>query len=173
GGWIPDELLQGPAALEKSSGAEYLGPLPLAALFEGSFPKPAKPMQLNPPAPPAEGAATAAGGEPAPVEPPETPWPASAPGRLVLVGDSQFLENTALGSEEFRGDQLLWNLVAGLAFEGELAELATRTRTAPGFGLVESRARLGWRAAVVAAGPLVLVLCAAGSAALRRRPLAR
>jgi hypothetical protein len=87
----------------------------------------------------------------------------------VLVGDSQFLENGALGSDEFRGDQLLWNLVAGSCFEGDLAELATRTRTPPGFGLVEPRARLAWRAAVVAAGPVALVLCALAFAALRRR----
>src|SRR5262245_39262640 len=169
GGWIPDELLHGPAAIEKSSGAGTLGPLPLAVLFEGSFPKPEKPMRLNPPPPPKPEGADAPGGEAAPAEPPEPLWPASAPGELVLLGDSQFLENGWLGSEEFRGDQFLWNLVANMVFEGELAELATRTRTPPGFGLVEPRTRLLWRGAVVAAGPLALLLCALGFAALRRR----
>ncbi len=165
GGWVPHELLRGPAKLEGSSG-ETLGPQPLVALFEGTFPRPAKPLTLAPAAEP-DPAASAQPAEPAE---PERPWPASAPGRLVLIGDAEFLENDALASAEFRGDQLLWNAVAGLAFEGELAELATRARAPRGFGYVEPRARLWWRVGVLAGGPLALVLGAATLAALRRRP---
>lgn len=142
GGWVPDELLAGPAA-----SAGYLGRQPLAALFEGTFPRPTKPLTLNPPAPDA-----------APVE--EEPWPASAPGKLLWLGCSQFLTNERLVGDEFRGDQLLWNAVATLAFEPELAELATRTRARPGFGVVAREETLAWRAGVVA-GPVVLVALAA------------
>lgn len=163
GGWVPHALLSGPAALAGSSG-EYLGPQPFAVLFEGAFPRPKAPLCLAP----ADEAAEAV--ETAETAPAERPWPASAPGRLVLIGDAQFLENDSLASAEFRGDQLLWNAVANLAFEGELLELATRARTPRGFGLVEPRARLVWRAGVIAAGPLLVVLGAVGLAAVRRRP---
>jgi hypothetical protein len=178
-GWVPPELLEGPVALEKSSGPEPLGPQPVAVLFEGRFPKPAGPLELNASPAPAPMTPPVAGDAPVPLEdgtpPPQLPWPDPAPGKLVLVGASGFLENGALASQEFRGDQLLWNLVAGLAFDGdsesapELAELATRARVPRGLGLVEPRTRLFWRAAVIAGGPFLLGLAAAGLAALRRR----
>jgi hypothetical protein len=161
GGWVPSELLAGPAELEGSSGAETLGPQPLWVLFEGTFPKPAGPLAL--------GGAVPDPGTPAE----EPPWPAPAPGALAWIGDSSFLENERLIEDAdgpaFRGDALLWNAVAGLAFEGELAELATRARPARGFGHVAPRARLLWRAGVTAGGPALLALVAAGIALLRRR----
>ncbi|MEQ1893890.1 MAG: hypothetical protein ABL998_15220, partial [Planctomycetota bacterium] len=151
GGWVPDELLSGPAA-----SAGYLGRQPLVALFEGTFPRPTKPLSLNPPAADAPPIA-------------EEPWPASAPGKLLWLGCSQFLTNERLVDDEFRGDQLLWNAVATLAFEPELAELATRSRARPGFGVVERGARLTWRAGVVGGPPLVLALVALVVAAVRAR----
>lgn len=157
GGWIPPELLRGPAAVEKSSGPEPLGPQPLIVLFEGTFPRPTRPLTLNPP--PAE--------EPPPE--PEAPWPPPGRGRLLWIGDSAFLTNAALTEGELRGDHLLWNAVAGSVFTGELAELATRLQVPRGFGLVAPRARLAGRAFAVGAGPLLLVLGSVCVALLRRR----
>ena len=160
GGWIPHELLKGPAALEGSSGADYLGPQPVMVLFEGRFPRPTKQLELNPSAsPPPEGAE----------QKPVLPWPEPGAGRLLLIGDAEFLENGALGTAEFRGDQLLWNAVASSVFEDELAELATRTRTPRGFGWVSPARRLLGRALVVGAGPLVLALFATALWFLRHR----
>src|SRR5262249_21824554 len=105
----------------------------------------------------------------APPPPPERPWPAPAPGKLVLIGDSAFLENDRLQAAEFRGDQLLWNVVAGLVLEPELAAVATRARATRGLGLVAPETRLVWRALVIAGGPALLVLGAAAVALARRR----
>jgi hypothetical protein len=95
GGWLPDEILAGPAPAKEGSSPGYLGKLPLAVLFEGKFPykeisrdgdaKPAAPTGAGnvPPAPPvpppAEGPSGAKGpaGEP---PSPETPAAPSAPG---------------------------------------------------------------------------------------------
>jgi hypothetical protein len=165
GGWIPHELLAGPAAIEGSSGADSLGPQPLMVLFEGQFPRPTKPMRLNADAP----QASAPDADATPAAPPEPPWPAPSAGKLLLIGNAEFLENPALGSDEFRGDQLLWNAVAGSVFDGELAELATRVRATRGFGLVAPRTKVLGRAFALGAGPLALVLGAAVLAALRRR----
>jgi len=151
GGWIPDELLDGPAA-----SAGYLGRQPLAALFEGTFPRPTRPLTLTPPAP------DAPLGE-------EAPWPASAPGKLLFVGSSQFLTSERLVDPEFRGDSFLWNAVATLAFEPELAELATRARTRPGFGVIAPTTRLAWRTGVVTGAPLLLALLALLFVTLRAR----
>jgi hypothetical protein len=155
GGWVPDELLRGPGA-----SAGYLGRQPLAALFEGTFPRPTKPLTLNPPV-----------AEEPPVE--EKPWPASAPGKLLWLGCSQFLTNERLVNDEFRGDQLLWNAVATLAFEPELAELATRSRARPGFGVVAREETLAWRAGIVAGPSLMVVVAALLLAAWRARRAAR
>ncbi|HEX6884042.1 MAG TPA: Gldg family protein, partial [Planctomycetota bacterium] len=167
GGWIPHELLRGPAELEGSSGTVPLGPQPLVVLFEGTFPRPVKPLELNPSVAPED--STELDAEPEP----EEPWPAAGRGRLVLIGDSAFLTNGALTEGELRGDHLLWNAVATTVFEGELVELATRVRVPRGFGLVAPRARLLGRAFVLATGPLLLLAGAAGVALLRRRPPVR
>jgi len=149
GGWIPPELLRGPVAMEKSSGAGYLGRQTLMALFEGPFPRPTRPLTLNPTAEETAAAAQAAQGAPAP-----------KPGKLLFVGDSACFENERLASDAFRGDQLLWNAVTNLALEPELASVAARARVTPGFGFVEPRARLAWRAFVLGAGPAACLLAA-------------
>ncbi len=211
GGWIPHELLRGPAELEGSSGAGYLGPQPLAVLFTGIFPEPAGPLVLAPAGPAPLGAeksdehtppvgSPATAGEsvgsdapgvqvaspgsepPSPEEPPaasttERPWPEPAPGELVFLGCSEFLENERLTDPVFRGDQLLWNATATLAFgDGEaagpardLCQIATRHRTLRGFGYVEPRSRLLWRGVVVAGGPLALLALGGLAALLRSR----
>jgi hypothetical protein len=199
GGWVPHELLRGPAELEGSSGAGYLGRQPLAVYFEGQFPRPAGPLELNPslppanPAPPAKeedpanqvapaapdaigpgesGATPAAPPAPAVPAAPERPWPAPAPGKLVLLGCSEFLENERLADPAFRGDQLLWNAVAALAFDSEeLRSVATRWQMSPGFGYVAPRARLAWRTIVIASGPALVVALAALVALARARPV--
>jgi len=180
GGWIPHELLRGPAALETSSGPAFLGRQPLAVLFEGTFPRPERPLRLDalpgreapPPLPTGEtaGGETSAGSSAAP----ERPWPASAPGRLLFLGCSEFLKNERLVAPDFRGDQLLWNGVAELAFEPELAALATRTEAPRGFGFVAPERRLALRAGAIGAGPAALLVLAglvALARARRPRPL--
>jgi hypothetical protein len=167
GGWLPAEILRGPADVEKSSGPDYVGPQPLMVLVEGRFPRPDGPLTL---------AAAASDGAVAPDAlsgaDDERPWPAPAPGALLLVGDAKFLANEHLGGDAFRGDHLLWNAVAALAFPPELAALATRIRVAPGFGYVEPEARLAWRAAVIG-GPPAALLALAALVALARRPRRR
>ncbi|MSR62451.1 MAG: hypothetical protein EXS08_08400 [Planctomycetes bacterium] len=158
GGWIPPELLAGPVALEKSSGDGYLGRQPLMALFEGPFPRPTKPLKLNPT--PEELAAAAQAAQDA---------PPSVPGKLVFIGDSACFENQRLTSDAFRGDQLLWNAVTNLALEPELASVAARARVTPGFGFVEPPTRLAWRVFVLGAGPALFLLAALGLALVRGR----
>jgi len=176
GGWIPEPLLEGPAELEGSSGASFIGPQPLAVLFEGTFPRPTKAMTLD--ALRAESAETPqspdavqdAASAPAAPEPPlEAPWPEPAPGKLLYLGCSQFLTNQRLLDPEFRGDQLLWNAVTSLAFEPDMAELAARERAPRGFGYVEPSARLALRAAAIGGGPAALIVLAAAVAAFRAR----
>ena len=179
GGWIPHELLRGPAALEKSSGPDFLGRQPLAVLFEGTFPRPQRPLRLDAlpgreaPPPGSNGESSAESNSETSAAP-ERPWPASAPGRLLFLGCSEFLKNERLSAPEFRGDQLLWNGVAELAFEPELAALATRAEAARGFGFVAPGRRLALRAGAIGAGPAALLLLAGLVALARaRRPRPR
>ena len=58
--------------------------------------------------------------------------------------------------EEFRGEELLWNVVAHLALPEELATLATKRSVAPGFGLLPANEKLRWRSTVIGA-PLAAV----------------
>jgi hypothetical protein len=157
GGWIPPELLAGPAELEGSSGSTFMGPQPVVVLFEGTFPPSSGSLELNPSAE-------------AESEAPTEPWPPSGRGRLVLIGDAEFVTNAALGARDLRGDHLLWNAVASTVFTGELAELATRARVGRGFGLVAPEEKLLGRALVIASGPTLLLLLSLASALHRRRP---
>ncbi len=162
-GWIPEEVLAGPP---QGAGGEHAfqGHLPLAVLFEGTFPAPTKPLVM----PFSAGAAEAAPAEEEPAgaqaEPageehsvvasatPEGP----APGKLLYLAGSELFKNHRILDPEFRGDQLLWNATLSLALEPELARIATRRVTAPGFGYVAPERRLLLRIAVLAAGPLAL-----------------
>ena len=191
-GWIPPEVIAGPSAAgpdspERSDGADeaaadrvaadaaapetarvevphFLGRQPLAVLFEGTFPRPTKPLSLTPPVEPGASAT-----EPPADARPERPWPAPAPGRLLFLGGSELFKNERLLEPAFRADQLLWNAVAALAFEPELAAIATRRTATSGTGYVAPSARLAWRAYVVGAGPACLVALGALLALLRSR----
>ena len=146
GGWVP---------IEEPTG--YLGRLPLGVLLEGPFPQPAKRLELRAPTEEDEGAQ------------PEPGWPAPEPGRLVFLGGSELFKDHRLLDPEFRGDQLLWNLVANLALPQNLATIATRRSVAPGFGLLEAEEKLAWRAAIIGTGPLLVILLALGVGLWRRR----
>ncbi len=127
---------------------EFVGSLPLGVLFEGTFPVP-------------EGSLDYYVREPSEEEEKEAqdalPWPDPKPARLVFLGCSEFLKNQRILEEEFRGDQLLWNLVANMALPTDLAEIATRRTVAPGFGFLTAEQKLEWRSIVVGT-PIAAIL---------------
>ncbi|HRP62364.1 MAG TPA: Gldg family protein [Phycisphaerales bacterium] len=141
GGWIPDELLQGPPT-EATADAKLLGRVPLAVLFEGAFPKPSASLITR--------RAEAAGA----VEFDPTP---GVPTKLVFVGCSQMFKNERLLDPEYRADHLLMNIAASLGLDDNLARIASHRRIAPGFDYIEPDLRLRWRAIVLAAGPVVML----------------
>ncbi|MFT5291980.1 MAG: hypothetical protein ACI82F_004065, partial [Planctomycetota bacterium] len=100
GGWIPTEFLAGPVP-EAEGGSDLLGPVSLAALFEGSFPIPAGHLTLNPPIDPDSGTPLA------PLA--RTDWPAPRDGRLLLLGCSELFTDGRLLDPAFRGDHMLVN----------------------------------------------------------------
>ncbi len=171
-GWIPEEVLAGPPAGSDGRPA-FRGRLPLAVLFEGAFPAPAKPLVMPFNAPATSDAQ--AGGDPAPEESqaPDsehpvtehaaaaeaaTAWPESEPGQLLFLGCSELFKNQRILDPDFRGDQLLWNAVLSLALEPDLARIATRRVALGGFGYVPPERRLFLRLAVVGSGPLLLLI---------------
>jgi hypothetical protein len=132
GGYVPTEVLTGP-------GAEgYAGPLPLIVRVSGPFPLPAEPLRRS-------------AGTDAPLPPP------SAPGELVLVGASEPFKNPWLLHPEFRGDQLLVNLVAHLTLPPEVAELTGRRAVPRGLRYVAPEERARWRGWVLGLGPLAVL----------------
>ena len=60
-------------------------------------------------------------------------------GKLVLVGSSEMFKNRYLSAPGFQHDQFLLNLVAELAFGGEMAALQARSSTPPRFCAPEPR----------------------------------
>ena len=166
GGWLPRERLAGPAR-DPHGAPLWEGPLALAVLFEGSFPRPSGPLRLRPDA-------EDEGADAGPADrrgAAEEPWPDAAPGALFFVGCSELFKDAHLLDETFRADRLLTNAVAALALPPELAAIAAHRATPRGFSQVTPGERLAWRAAVVSGGPL-LVLAAgalASLAAARRR----
>ena len=86
------------------------------------------------------------------------------PGELVLIGCSQLFQSAHLEREDFRGDQLLIDLVATLALGEDYGRIAARRPVAPGFDPPPPERRLAWRALVVLAWPAGL---AAGALAWR------
>ena len=88
-------------------------------------------------------------------------------GKLVLVGSSEMFKNRYLSAPGFQHDQLLLNLVAELAFGGEMAALQARSSTPRGFAHQNPEAKAWWRLIVVGTAPLAFL--ALGIARFRRR----
>ncbi|MEO0652751.1 MAG: Gldg family protein, partial [Planctomycetota bacterium] len=130
GGFVDPERIAGPA-----DGA-FDGPRPLAARIHGRFPLPDEPLR-----------------QPFDGESPPLPPPPGA-GELTLVGASEPLKNEWILGPEFRGDQLLINLVAHAALDSDLAALTGRRRVPRGLDAASPDERLLWRAVVIGGGPL-------------------
>ena len=148
-------------------------------LVEGSFPLPEEPFHQPPrPAP----GTTPGMGPPEDPEQPDEPTPeelaerarrAALPageGRLVFLTSSELFNDQRFYHEDFRADHLLLNAVAELCLPPELARIATRRPVARGFDFVEPEAKKRWRTAVLAAGPLVLLLFGLARGLRRLRP---
>ena len=88
-------------------------------------------------------------------------------GKLTLVGSSEMFKNRYLAATGFQHDQLLLNLVAQLAFGPEMAALQARRSSPRGFAHQSSKAKVWWRAIVVATAPVTFL--ALGMARYRRR----
>lgn len=134
----------------------FLGAVPLAVLVEGQFPWPEREFQQM--------AITFGpdGQQEAPALPPpyaaEEPVDRAAPGRLLLVGDSEMWKDGPLTDlrSMFRADHFLLNVAAALALPDELAEIMTRRSVHKGFGKIEPDARIKWRAIVLGTLPLLM-----------------
>ena len=96
--------------------------------------------------------------------------PASKPGRLVFLGQTECFKNYRLLDPEFRADHLLLNTVASLTLDEGLAAIATQRPAPRGLPVVEPEARLRWRAGVLAAFPLAMLLLGAAWLLGRRAP---
>ncbi|MCK6448982.1 MAG: GldG family protein [Planctomycetes bacterium] len=84
----------------------------------------------------------------------------AAEGRAVLIGCSETFKNGQLFDPEWRAaDFLLAATAAVVLGDDHAAILAQRPRRA-GFAAPTSSERIGWRAVVVLAGPLAVLLCA-------------
>ncbi|MDE0896393.1 MAG: Gldg family protein, partial [Planctomycetota bacterium] len=141
GGWLTDEMLGGPTLAPDDYSFE---PNPaLCVWIEGTFPQP---KVLG-------------------VEPDGTPLPFLkvdsenlAPGRLLFVGNSSFLNDSSIAGPEFRGDAFLLNAAAKLALEKTgphgvaLAGLAGKRPQRRGFGLLTAKTRRSARLWVVFGG---------------------
>ncbi|HVS64343.1 MAG TPA: Gldg family protein [Thermoanaerobaculia bacterium] len=161
GGWVPEELLDGPGVGDDGEPA-WLGSQPLAVLLEGAFP---------PWTPPEEEAHRLRDRADLP-RPPESP---PRPSKLVLLGSSEVFKDHRLAGagdrEELRGDHLLLNAVAWLALGDELGGVISRRAASRGIGLVAPAERVFWRVFAPAAAPVLLVAFSV-FLARRRRPQA-
>lgn len=154
GGFLPEDLLESPP-LDDSGAPKFDGVRPLALAVTGTFPMPVEPLFER-----VEGETT-------------PPAPSSAPGELLLIGGSELFKNTRLLDPRFRADRLLVNAAAHLALPADLAALAGRRSVPPALGLVDDDARIQWRAAVLAGGPMVALLALVLRFARRRFALGR
>jgi hypothetical protein len=165
GGWLPATMLSWPPSDDAQPGKPPVAPklrpkAVLAALFEGTFPLPAAPLTIQPPA------STAS--EPA-VKPVVRTNPADPgiPGRLLFVACSEALKNYRITNREFRADQLLANCAAVLALDKDsnavrggrgLASIASKRPVSRGFGNLEPAEKARWRGFVQAGAPAALLL---------------
>ncbi len=148
----------------------FLDRAPMGILVEGAFPWPEKefrtmPVKFGP------GGAVMEQEEPPDYERP-APTERHAPGRLVFLAESEMFKDQWLVAlkPEFRPDHLLLNAVGELSLEPGLADVLVRRPVARGFDRVETEARVGWRAFVLLAAPLLLLIAYAARriAVLRR-----
>lgn len=146
GGDLPPAALQGPPA------GQYLGRQTLAAEFEGRFPPPESDPAL---AREGEAPAVGAGDE--------------RRGQLIWIGCSDMFKNGRLHLAGFDHAQLLLRSAAHLALGDELTSIVARGARERGFDPIEAPARATWRAIVLGAAPLALILVGLVLRALRQR----
>jgi hypothetical protein len=162
GGWIPDELLDWPPKDPKRDEARNpmmpakddpwrLNPrVPLAVLYEGNFPE-SGPLSLQ--------MLYTAATQPAQADRPSShPSQGGRPGKLLAIGCSEAFKNYRIRNSEFRADQFLLNSVAGLALDESLANVAVKRPVARGFEIDDPATKLRWRAIVLGAFPVVILL---------------
>lgn len=137
GGPLPEAVLRGPPG-------SYLGPQPLAVLFDGSFPPASATPELS---------ATSGGGPSA---------------RLLLIGSSQVFSDTSLRASAGDAAHLLLNSVAALALPADEAAILAHRAATPALGNIEPAEKIAWRVAIVASTPALLLLL--GLVRARRRP---
>ncbi|RKY17050.1 MAG: hypothetical protein DRQ55_16670 [Planctomycetota bacterium] len=159
GGWLPQEVLAGPP-LGADGEPQWLGRVALAIDLSGQFPWPQFDFERGP-------STREQGPSPYPVD---EPLDQAAPGRLVLLGSSEVFKNRRLVGlrPEFRGDHLLLNAVADLVLDDGLPQVMGRRHVSRGFDLLDESTRLRWRATVLLAFPLTLLLLALGLGLSRR-----
>lgn len=146
GGWLPDEILHFDWNDEAQS-IQKVGSFPLAVLLEGQFPLPATSMATRP----------ADDVSPVTLVEPPADLPAS---RLLLLGCSEMFKNDRITHEEFRADHILINAATWLALPPDLAELAMQRQVSPGLPMIDTQQRMTWRAAVLLAGPMLMIVFA-------------
>jgi hypothetical protein len=145
GGWLPPEALEAPA--------RTAGRLPLTLLLEGSFPA-------------VEVTEDTSGHA---VLTRRDLGAAQRPGWLCLVGSSEMFKNHRLHTPGFEHPQFLLNLVAAAVHGEDLAALQARHRTTAGFAYQTPQTKGRWRAFVVGAGPLAVLLLGVARRWRRRR----
>jgi hypothetical protein len=146
GGWLPPQIFATQDFLPARQ--------PLAASIEGRFP----PLVL-------EKEETRVDFRLDPVD------PSQPSGKLILVGSSEMFKNAYLSAPGFQHDQLLLNLVAELAFGGEMAALQARRSTPRGFAYQHPEAKRWWRLIAVGTAPLGFLALGAARYRRRRAPL--
>jgi len=145
GGWLPPEAFAPATRLG--------GPQPLIVSLRGRFPAVTR-------RPGADGGWEWVADPAAPGE---------RPGELLLIGCAAMFEDGLLEEPGFAHQQLLLNAVAWLACGPELAAVQARQQAPRGFAQVSPGARIGWRLAGVAGGPLFFALLGLGILGAQRR----
>ena len=137
GGWIPEPALSSPTPNQFIE-----GPLPLALEVRGHFPKVAL------------GATADRGGFVL-----DAREPAAPKGELILSASSEMFTDSNIYLEGYQHDRFLLNGVAALAFSPEVAALQARPLYPQAFPVQTRAFKLSWRLIVIAAAPLILIVC--------------